>query len=111
MEEKLSLDAGTMNRLREVQAFDLGQLLATPGVLECLRRYGLNPLALIALHAQKEWGTVDAQDALANERAIIEGGRVLSAYDADGEKVYVITEAVGEDGHRACTTVLLAREY
>jgi hypothetical protein len=91
--------------------FELGRLLATPGALECLRRSGVQPVALIALHARKEWGTVDAEDARANERAIMNGGRILSAYDADGEEVYVITEAVGDDGHRACTTVLLASEY
>lgn len=97
--------------VHQVQEFELGRLLATPGALDCLQRYGLHPLALIALHTQKEWGTIDAEDARANERAIIDGGRIFSAYDAEGEKIYVITEATGDDGHRACTTVLLAREY
>lgn len=92
-------------------AFELGRLLATPGALNCLRQYGLHPLALIALHAQKEWGTLDEEDARANERALIDGGRILSAYDIQGQKVYVITEAMGDDGHRACSTVLLASEY
>lgn len=101
----------THEMLAEFDAFELGRLLATPGAIDYLQRYGLHPLALIALHAQKEWGIVDAEDARANERAIIDGERILSAYDADGEKVYVITEAVGDDGHRACTTVLLASEY
>ena len=92
-------------------AFELGRLLATPGALDCLQRYGLHPLALIALHAQKDWGTLDADDARANEQAIINGGRLLSAYDAEDQKIYVVTAAVGDDGHRACTTVLLASEY
>jgi hypothetical protein len=95
----------------EFEAFELGRLLATRGALDCLQRYGLHPLGLIALHAQKEWGAIDAEDARANERAIIEGGRILSAYDAEGQKVLVVTEAMADDGHRACTTVLLASEY
>jgi hypothetical protein len=95
----------------EFGAFELGRLLATPSALEALLRYGLHPLALIALHAQKLWGVIDDEDGRSNEKAIMNGGRILSAYDADGKKLYVITEAVGADGHRACTTVLLAREY
>lgn len=71
----------------DFDAFVLGRLLATPGALDALLRYGLHPLALVALHAQKLWGLIDAEDARANEQAILGGGRILSAYDADGEKL------------------------
>jgi hypothetical protein len=72
-----------------------------------MRAYGLNPLALIALHAQKEWGALDAADRTANERGLVDGGRLLSAYVLSGRTVHAITDAVREDGTRACTTLLL----
>lgn len=96
--------------IRQVQEFELGRVYATPAALTCLRDFGLDPVALIALHAQKEWGALDAPEKAANDRALLDGSPILSAYCA-GRKVYVVTEAVGDDGHRACTTVLLAEEY
>jgi hypothetical protein len=85
--------------------FDLGQLLATPGVLraadgEDLRRY-------LARHASGDWGIVGDGDKRANDRALIDGTRLLSAYLlGNGVKVWIITEA-----DRAATTVLLPDEY
>jgi hypothetical protein len=97
-------------QILKVQEFELGSVLATPAAVACLRDYGLDPIALIALHAQKEWGVLDQSDIAANEQALLDGGRILSAYRIMNTKVHVITEAVGDDGHRACTTLLLAEE-
>lgn len=94
-----------------IKHFELGRLLATPGVVDCLHTHGMRPQTLVALHAKKQWGTLDTDDVQANERAIVDGGRILSVYDVAGTKVYVITEAVANDGRRSCTTVLLASEY
>lgn len=111
MKRTTPLPGMPIQSIRDVQEFELGRVLATPGALARLREYGLEPLALIALHAQKEWGVLDASDIAANEQALRDGGRILSAYQILDAKVYVITEAVGCDGHRACTTLLLAEEY
>ncbi len=60
-----------------------------------------------------DWVIVDAGDKAANEQALQDGSRLLSAYLLkDGQtKVWVITEAEGDDGKRAATTLLLPDEY
>jgi hypothetical protein len=62
----------------------------------------------LARHASGDWGLVDASDKRANDdRALIEGTRLLSAYElANGTRIWIITEA-----DRAATTVLLPAEY
>lgn len=87
--------------------FELGRLLATPGVLEALEAAGDDLLSYVARHARGDWGTVDGDDWRANEQALAHGARLLSAYLLrDGTKVWIITEA-----DRASTTVLLPDEY
>jgi hypothetical protein len=51
---------------------------------------------------------VDREDWAANERALLEGTRLLSAYQlpSTGEKIWVITE-----WDRSATTLLLPSEY
>jgi len=89
--------------------FELGRILATPGVIEAVGWPVI--LALIARHVSGDWGDLDDEDKQANEAALRNGGRIFSAYDAHGVRVWIITEAVGEDGHRAATTALLPEEY
>lgn len=91
----------------------LGRLLATAGVASrttpdfiysCVRR-----------HASGDWGELlDAEDRAANDAALREGDRILSAYpvpagqeSADGDsKIWIITE-----WDRSATTVLFPSEY
>lgn len=87
-------------------AFNLGRTLATPEALRQLNRLGIPPIQLIARHASGDWGDLCAEDKQANEDAIQDGDRILSAYKLEGAKFYVITEA-----DRSATTVLLAGEY
>ncbi len=93
--------------------FTLGQTLITPGAQEALAATGESPLAfLFGRHAKGDWGLVDADDAAANDEALKDGSRLLSAYKLkDGTKIWVITEAVGENGQREATTILLPEEY
>jgi hypothetical protein len=84
----------------------LGRLVATPGALDVARAHGVDVLALVRRHAAGDWGTVPAEDARANERALAAGARVLSAYDTAGGRLWIITEA-----DRSATTVLLPSEY
>lgn len=63
-------------------------------------------------HALNDWGDLCEADRRANERALADGGRLLSAYALPGGgKVWVITEAAGDGGHRAGTCLLLPNEY
>lgn len=96
--------------------FDLGQLCYTPRAQAVLQRYQVNPFQLLGRHVRGDWGDVCPEDAQANEEALQEGARVLSAYVLPppvGEsetlapaKVWLITEA-----DRSVTTILLPEEY
>ncbi|MEN3371902.1 hypothetical protein [Dechloromonas sp. ZS-1] len=90
--------------------FPLGQLAATPGVLELLEQHQANLFDLLARHASGDWGDVGAEDAHTNDQALIHGYRVLSCYtlvpgDPD-TRVWIITER-----DRSVTTALLPSEY
>ena len=62
---------------------------------------------LIARHAQGDWGEVGEEDWAANDLALTDGGRLLSAYGLiDGTRIWIITEA-----DRRATTALLPEEY
>ena len=86
----------------------LGQIVATPGALAAA---ATSPSTLLRRHASGDWGDLDAHDRAANDAALRDGSRLLSAYTvAEGIKVWIITEAADDDGHRA-TTLLLPEEY
>jgi hypothetical protein len=89
------------------QKFLLGRLLATPAALEACAVSGENPFRFIVRHARGDWGDLSSEDRLANERALEEGTRLLSAYHLKtGQKVWIITE-----WDRSATTVLLPEDY
>ena len=72
----------------------LGQMVATPAAIEAMARAGQNPALLLARHRAGDWGEVDPDDAAANDRAVREGERVLSAFVLkDGTRAWIITEA------------------
>jgi hypothetical protein len=93
--------------------FTLGKVLATPGALEALDQAHQPAWELISLHVAGTWGVVGAKDAEANNQALKDGSRLLSAYILrDGKtKIWVITEAEDDNGNRAATTLLLPSEY
>jgi len=90
--------------------FELGRVVATPNVLEHLSEPDIR-LAL-RRHAGGDWGELDRQDQMANEQALHDGSRLLSAYRAkDGTKFWIITDAQDDHGHRLATTILLPSDY
>lgn len=93
--------------------FSLGQCVATPGALEALQAAGVSPLDLLARHSQGDWGDLSQGDLEANNQALMDGSRILSAYVLPGQdqKVWIITEAVGDDGQRASTCIMMTNEY
>ena len=87
--------------------FPLGQTVATPGALEALSQAGQSPKEFLDRHARGDWGTVCGEDAEANDNALVDGERLLSAYVTSlGVRLWVITEA-----DRSATTVLRPEEY
>ena len=92
--------------------FQLGRTVATPGALAVLERHGVGSFALLNRHQKGDWGDLKAHDRAANEAALKDGSRILSAYMVKGDRIWVITEAVGEDGViRASTCILLPEDY
>ena len=92
--------------------FQPGMAYVTPGAEEALTEAGTTLLPYLHRHVAGDWGDMDAEDAQANEDAISNGDRIFSAYTlTTGVKIWVITEAVGDDGLRSHTTGLLPDEY
>ena len=106
--------------------FALGQVVATPGALALLQATGRSAASLLARHMHADFGDTCRDDAALNELAITDGSRIMSVYRlVDAEKlkatpkqkradlptVWVITEAVGADGRRASSCVLLPEDY
>ena len=87
--------------------FDLGQVVMTHGAIDALTESGQTPETFLRRHVIGDWGNVCSDDAKANEDAIAEGLRILSAYKTDtGQKLWIITEY-----DRSLTTILLPAEY
>lgn len=87
--------------------FSLGHVVSTPGALDALAEAEQTPHQFLTRHAQGDWGDVCAKDRRANDRALTDGTRLLSAYTtAKGVTLWLITEA-----DRSATTFLLPEEY
>ena len=85
--------------------FRLGHIVTTPNALLQLTNEDI--LIGIQRHQAGDWGDVSAHDWTANERALINGTRLLSVYcSANGIKFWLITEA-----DRSVTTILLPEDY
>ena len=86
--------------------FTLGQIVATPAVLEHLERHGVNASEYLNRHVRGDWGDVPSEDANENEFAVTRRLRLLSSYIIAGERVWIITEA-----DRRSTSLLFPSEY
>ncbi len=84
--------------------FQLGKTYATPGALAL----GVDLASYLRRQHCGDWGEeLCGEDKQANEDALTDGTRILSAYrTAGGHRLYVITEH-----DRSMTTVMLATEY
>lgn len=92
--------------------FPLGQVLATPGALEALEKSGQSPAEFLSKHVACDWGEVCPDDKQLNDESLIDGNRLLSAYRTSrNERLWIISEAADDEGHRCCTTILLPSEY
>jgi len=83
------------NRIKAVR-FQLGQTVATPGALEACLSAGQTPWEFIQRHQQGDWGYVCKEDRDANNQALRDGTRLLSAYQTSkGVRIWValVTEA------------------
>jgi hypothetical protein len=87
--------------------FQLGRIVATPAALEVLRESGQDGSEFIDRHVRGDYGHMPPDDVAANEDALRDGARVMSAYTTlSGNRIWVITEA-----DRSITTLLLPEDY
>ena len=87
--------------------FPLGKVVATPDALGALQEAGQSPAFFLNRHVVGDWGSVCDDDKRANDEALVNGGRLLSAYKTlKGVRLWVITEA-----DRSSTCVLLPENY
>jgi hypothetical protein len=92
--------------------FELGRTLATPGALAALEQAGESPELYLSRHHSCDWGELTDEDKRLNDDALKDGSRILSAYRTKiGVRLWIITEAVSDQGRRAATTILLPDEY
>lgn len=57
-------------------------------------------------HARGDWGELCEEDRVENERALRDGGRLMSVYRSGDECFWIITEC-----DRSVTTILLPLDY
>lgn len=86
--------------------FPLGRTYATAAFTQWAETHGIDLARFLHRHHCGDWGDLDEEDKQANEDALRDGARILSAYLTEGRKIYVITEA-----ERNMTTILFASEY
>lgn len=98
-------------KLSESPLFNLGQIVATPGALKRLEDHGVQAVTLLNRHVHGDWRSMAVEDQKANFDAVKDGSRVFSSYCVDAQKIWVITEAVGDDGFHASSCILMPSEY
>jgi hypothetical protein len=87
--------------------FGLGKIVLTPGAVEALERSGQEAGFFVEKHCQGDWGDLAPNDQSENERALLEGGRLVSLFmTLTGDALLLITEA-----DRSLTTVMTPDEY
>lgn len=86
----------------------LGRIMVTPGAIEVMSRTETNALSLLRRHQRGDRGVVCDADKRANDIALTNCTRILSAYvvGAREEKLWLISEA-----DRSATTILRPDEY
>ena len=96
-----------MQQFNKQPAFELGQIVATPGALAALKKAGQQPGEFLTRHLNREWGDLSDEDRKKNDYSREPEFRRLSAYRTHaGDKLWIITES-----DRSVTTLLLPEEY
>ena len=88
-----------------VAVFLLGRIVVTPNARQSITQDDI--LVGIQRHQAGDWGNLTDDNRTANDHALAQGGRIVSAYNAmNGTRFWLITEA-----DRSTTTILLPEDY
>jgi hypothetical protein len=85
--------------------FDIGRLVITQGVATSKIEVTVL-LELVHRHVTGDFGKICEEDRLANLHGVENGLRVISAYQVQETRLWIITEA-----DRTSTTILFPEEY
>ncbi|MBV9886896.1 MAG: hypothetical protein JO119_10155, partial [Acidobacteria bacterium] len=75
-----------MQQTERKPLFDLGQLVATPGVLAALEKSGQSPTEFLQRHVTGDWGELSEDDRKENELSVEKGFRILSSYKTNADE-------------------------
>lgn len=84
--------------------YDPGRLIMTRSVPQHFEPEEV--FCCLMRHIRCDWGDISQADWKANDDAISDGDRLVSAYDVRGQRMLIITEA-----DRSATTVMLREDY
>lgn len=93
---------------------EYGQILATAGVAEIMEEdeiFSQEIAEAFARYKRKDWGDLCREDWELNDQSLRTGARILAAYETSQGKIWIITEAEDDEGHRSATTFLFPHEY
>jgi hypothetical protein len=94
-----------MNKMK----FSLGQIVWTRGVNELVAAdtlFAKFVMDSLKRHANCDWGDLPAEDKRENDFSLDKGLRLLSSYQQDDWRIWIITET-----DRSVTTTLFPEEY
>ncbi|MBK7356156.1 hypothetical protein [Propionivibrio sp.] len=91
---------------RTLPLFSLGKIVATPSLLDHFIEHCTRPDSFIEQHVRGNWGDIPPEDIRENDFSVLNGFRVLSAYEVGGKRFWILTEA-----DRSVTTLLFPEEY
>ena len=89
--------------------FPLGRIVWTRGVNNHVAvdtPFSMFVLDSLRRHANCDWGDLSTEDKRENDFSLDKELRLLSSYQHDGIKIWIITEA-----DRSVTTILFPEEY
>jgi hypothetical protein len=79
--------------------FHLGHLSATPEVLAAARAAGVHVVETVLRHLGGDWGDLDDESLIANNRTMISGGTLRSVYALAGTGDAVVNTTDAERNH------------
>jgi hypothetical protein len=89
--------------IQRMPSFPLGQIVYSDNATLRLRTEEV--LTALRRHAKGDWGDLLPEDSIANDLALEQGGRILSAYGFGDDRFWVITKA-----DRSLTVVLMPND-
>lgn len=99
-------------RLASKPLFDLGITVGSPAAIKLLNELQVLPATYLRNHAHGVWGRLNAINRFKNDAAILDGGPIVSSYAIKGSQgIFVITDAINEDGIRLSTRIILKSEH